>query len=218
MMTEILLRTENLHKSFGSREVLAGVDFAVSAGTLVGIVGENGSGKSTLLRIVAGELKPGSGQVFHRGAVGYCPQTVVLNEALTVEQHFTFFRAAYNIRDHHRTDELIERLSYGRYRGELVRNLSGGTKQKLNLTLALMHRPELLLLAEPYQGFDWETYLGFWDLVSALKEEGCAALIISHLFFEQARFDLLYRLRQGKLFAQEAAQPRSPASPTGEEA
>jgi ABC-2 type transport system ATP-binding protein len=67
-----------------------------------------------------------------------------------------------------------------------------------------MHRPDLLLLDEPYQGFDWETYLRFWDLTGELREQGCAVLIISHLFFEQKRFDCLYRLAQGQVVLEPA--------------
>ncbi|HEU5198005.1 MAG TPA: ATP-binding cassette domain-containing protein, partial [Ktedonobacterales bacterium] len=96
-------------------------------------------------------------------------------------------------------DELIERLGFATYRKAVVGTLSGGTKQKLNLTLALIHRPSVLLLDEPYQGFDWETYLRFWDLTSELRDQGCAILVISHLFFEQKRFDYLYQLRQGRV-------------------
>ncbi len=71
--------------------------------------------------------------------------------------------------------------------------LSGGTRQKLNLTLALIHAPDVLLLDEPYQGFDWETYLRFWDLVGTLRERGRAVVVITHLVFEEERFDLLYQ-------------------------
>ena len=203
-MTEPVLRAHNLYKSFGRRKVLQGVDFAVAPGALVGIVGENGAGKSTLLRILAGELRPNRGEVLRRGAMGYCPQQVVLNEALTVNQHLDYFRAAYGSSDLRRADELIERLDYARYRTAAVGTLSGGTKQKLNLTLALLHRPDLLLLDEPYQGFDWETYLRFWDLTDELRAQGCAILVISHLFFEQKRFDHLYRLAQGQVTRQTA--------------
>ncbi len=184
-MNEPVLQVQELYKSFGRHRVLHGVDFSVLPGTLVGIVGENGAGKSTLIRILAGELRPDRGDVFRHGAMGYCPQTVILNEALTVDQHLDFFRAAYDTVDLHYADELILKLDYQSYRKELVGNLSGGTRQKLNLTLALMHQPKLLLLDEPYQGFDWETYLHFWDLVIDLCAHGCAVLIISHLFFEQ---------------------------------
>jgi ABC-2 type transport system ATP-binding protein len=131
--------------------------------------------------------------------MGYCPQTVILNDALSVNQHLDYFRAVYNISDLSRADELVEMLGYQEHRNQLVDTLSGGTKQKLNLTLALMHHPHLLLLDEPYQGFDWEIYLRFWDLVTQLRERGCALLVISHLFFEQARFDELYRLQEGQV-------------------
>jgi ABC-type multidrug transport system ATPase subunit len=198
-MPEPILQAQNLYKSFGRRKVLRGVNFSVYPGTLVGIVGENGAGKSTLLRILAGELRPDQGDVLRRGTMGYCPQKVILNDVLTVNQHLDYFRAAYNIPDLHHADTLIEQLGYQQYRKTLVGHLSGGTQQKLNLTLALMHQPQLLLLDEPYQGFDWETYLRFWELVTALRESGCAVLIISHLFFEQKQFDILYRLAEGSI-------------------
>lgn len=198
-MPEPVLRSQDLYKSFGRRKVLQGVNFSIYPGALVGIVGENGAGKSTLLRILAGELRPNCGDVDRHGTMGYCPQTVIVNDALTVNQHLDYFRAVYNISDLRRADELVEMLGYQEYRQQLVGSLSGGTKQKLNLTLALMHQPQLLLLDEPYQGFDWETYLRFWGLVTELRERGCAILVISHLFFEQARFDEVYRLQEGQV-------------------
>ena len=204
-MAETLLRSQDLRKSYGRRKVLQGVTFTVYRGSLVGIVGENGAGKSTLLRILASELQPDSGQVFRYGVVGYCPQAVNLNDALSVEQHLDYFRAAYRIHDLNYANKLIEQLGYQTYRKELVGNLSGGTKQKLNLTLALMHQPQLLLLDEPYQGFDWETYQRFWGLVSDLRKRDCAVLVISHLFFEQTRFDMLYHLEQGQVRATDAS-------------
>ena len=188
-------------KAYGRRVVLREVSFAVAPGALVGIVGENGAGKSTLLRILAGELRPNHGEVTVRGALGYCPQEVILNDALTVAQHLDYFRAAYGLDNLRRADELIARLNYQQYRQTPVGALSGGTQQKLNLTLALMHDPSVLLLDEPYQGFDWETYLQFWELATELRERDCAVLVISHLLFDQSRFDRLYRLDQGRLSA-----------------
>ncbi len=213
-MLQLLLRAQDLHKSYGRHKVLKGVSFEIAPGTLVGIVGENGAGKSTLLRILAGELRPNRGEVLRSGAMGYCPQRVILNDALTVNQHLDFFRAAYNITSLRRADELIEQLAYQDYRNQLVGHLSGGTKQKLNLTLALMHQPRLLLLDEPYQGFDWETYQCFWGLVTELRQSGCAVLVISHLFFEQKRFDVLYRLQEGQVRIQDTLDMQM-ESPSG---
>ena len=198
---ESVLSVSGVSKSYGRHVILRDVTFAVAPAALVGIVGENGAGKSTLLRILAGELRPNQGAVTLRGALGYCPQEVILNDALTVAQHFDYFRAAYGLDTLRRADELIERLSYQEYRQTLVGALSGGTKQKLNLTLALMHDPSVLLLDEPYQGFDWETYLQFWELATALRERDRAVVVISHLLFEQSRFDRLYHLDHGQLTA-----------------
>ena len=199
MTTALALQATHLAKRYGRHHVLTDVSFSAPPGALIGIVGENGAGKSTLLQILAGTLRPTHGQVATFGAVGYCPQKVVLNESLTVAQHLDYFRAAYRLADLAYANMLVDRLAYGHYRTTPVTALSGGTQQKLNLTLALMHRPAVLLLDEPYQGFDWETYLRFWDLAGELRVQGCCLVVISHLLFEQERFDALYQLRDGQL-------------------
>src|ERR1035438_5363495 len=104
-----VLEAHGVSKSFGRRQVLAGVDLEVAAGELAAVVGENGSGKSTLLRILAGDLRPDTGSVVTHGQVGYCPQAVVLDDALTVDQHIRYFLAAYRIGAAGRADTLIDR-------------------------------------------------------------------------------------------------------------
>ena len=199
MATHDSLCVENLSKDWGRHRVFRDVSFSVRPKTMVGIVGENGSGKTTLLRILAGLLAPTHGIVRVAGRLGYCPQEVNLNEALTVRQHLEFFAAAYDLPDIRYAESLVDRLDYRRYLDTRVAQLSAGTNQKLNLTVALMHRPALLLLDEPYQGVDWETYLRFWDLAAELKAEGSALVVISHLIFDQTRFDVIYRLGDGVL-------------------
>ena len=194
-----VLAARGVCKSFGRRRVLTGLDLDVAPGELVAVVGENGTGKTTLLRILAGDLRPDAGTVTAGGRPGYCPQTVVLDEALTVDQHVRYFQAAYRIGSPARAGELIERLGYADCRGQRVATLSGGTKQKLSLTLALMHDPPVLLLDEPYQGFDWQTYLAFWELAGELRERGTATVVISHLVFEHERFDRICHLRGGRI-------------------
>jgi len=94
---------------------------------------------------------------------------------------------------------LLEELQSERYRGYRVEELSGGTRQKLNLALALMHEPELLLLDEPYAGFDWETYLRFWEMSERRRDDGMGILIVSHLLAERDRLDRMYELREGRI-------------------
>jgi ABC-2 type transport system ATP-binding protein len=194
-----VLRMRDVRKSYRRHQVLRGVTLDLLAGQLVGIVGENGAGKSTLLRILVGDLAVDSGVVECRGVLGYCPQESVLHDAFTVEQHLRFFQIAYGLDSLHRAFELLEILNCADYRQERLAALSGGTRQKLNLALALMHHPQILLLDEPYQGFDWETYLRFWELAATLRDTGCAILVVSHLAYDTARLDCLYRLDAGTL-------------------
>jgi ABC-2 type transport system ATP-binding protein len=196
-MTVLVAR--GICKSFGRRRVLAGLDLEAAAGEMVAVAGENGTGKTTLLRILAGDLRPDAGSVAIRGRPGYCPQTAVLDEALTVDQNVRYFQAAYGIGRTGRAEALIERLGYAGCRDQRAGTLSGGTKQKLSLTLALMHDPPVLLLDEPYQGFDWQTYLAFWEMAGELRDRGTATVVISHLVFEQERFDRICHLRDGRI-------------------
>ena len=202
---DFTLRAINLHKAFGSRVVLRGVEFELRPGELLGIIGENGAGKTTLLRILAGELRADRGRVLHRRRLGYCPQRIVVNDELTVEQHLRYFQCAYHLDDLSRADELLDRLDLAKFRRVTAGLLSGGTRQKLNLTLALMHEPDVVLMDEPYQGFDWENYLNFWSITDELRERGHSVLVISHIAHDVERFDRLYRLQSGRLVSIEPA-------------
>jgi ABC-type multidrug transport system ATPase subunit len=173
----------------------------VAAGELVGLVGENGSGKSTLLQIIAGLLGRDGGDVRITGRLGFCPQEPLLWDKLTVDEHFELFAAAYDMDDQARdiaVASLLAELTFERYRGYRVEELSGGTRQKLNLALALMHDPALLLLDEPYAGFDWETYLRFWEMSERRRAGGMGILIVSHLLSERERLNRVYELREGR--------------------
>ena len=202
-MNETMLQAQQVRKAYRRHQVLRGVDLAVRPGQLVAVVGENGAGKSTLLKILAGTLAADGGRVRLGGTLGYCPQDPVLNDNLTVEAHLRYFAAARRLPSLHRAEELVRRLGYEQSREQTAGELSGGTRQKLNLTLALLHDPDILLLDEPYQGFDWETYLRFWDLVAGLRARRKAIVIITHLVFEQDRFDLLADLADGHLTPRE---------------
>lgn len=183
-------------------DVLGGVDLKVRAGEMVGLVGENGSGKSTLMKIIVGLLGRDAGSVRRQGRLGYCPQSPLLWDKLTIAEHFHLFAKAYRM-DADRTaralDTLLGDLKFARYRDYRVSDLSGGTRQKLNLAISLMHEPDLLLLDEPYTGFDWETYLRFWDLAEDRSQRGMAILIVSHMITEHKRLDRVLHLAGGRI-------------------
>lgn len=199
------MEVRDVRHAYGRREVLRGLDLDLRPGVLAGIVGENGAGKSTLLKILSGELRPLGGTVRHEGRFGYCPQDVVVNEALTVRQHLEFFRVARGLSDLRHAGQVMDALRLSEYVDERAGLLSGGTRQKLNLTLALMHDPQVVLLDEPYQGFDWETYQRFWDLAARLRETGRSVLVVSHLAYDAERLDELWRLQGGVLRPAEGA-------------
>jgi ABC-2 type transport system ATP-binding protein len=188
-----------VHKSYGSRAVLKGVDLTVRAGSLVGIVGENGAGKSTLLRVMVGELSADRGEVWRAGEVGYCPQRTVINPLLTVAQHLELFRVAYRLPHVLRAHALLDTLGCADRLADRAGSLSGGTQQKLNLVLALMHDPPLLVLDEPYQGFDWDTHQRFWRLARTLRDGGQSIVVVSHLIHDLDHFDAVRRLGGGVL-------------------
>ena len=206
--TPLLLAT-GIRKSFrrGSwprrarHPVLAGVDLSIARGEVVGVVGENGSGKSTLMKILVGSLRADSGAVQRTGALGYCPQIPQLYPRLTCDEHTELFGQAYGLpgaRAATAAARLYEVLGFNRYASTRADQLSGGTLAKLNLALALLADPDLLLLDEPYAGFDWDTYLRFWDLVADLRVRGRSALIISHFVVDEHRFDRIIDLVDGR--------------------
>lgn len=181
--------------------VLRGADLVVGAGEVVGLVGENGSGKSTFMKILVGALAADSGRLRISGRMGYCPQEPILYERLTCDEHLELFGVAYGMEAEaatRATEDLYHALGFDHWRSTRVEALSGGTRAKLNLALALLADPELLLLDEPYAGFDWDTYEKFWDLTAARRAAGRSVLVISHFVSDHERFDRLVELRDGR--------------------
>jgi ABC-type multidrug transport system ATPase subunit len=190
-MTPMLIAT-GISKSFGRRAALKGVDLEVASGEAVAVVGANGSGKTTLLRICAGLLDPGGGEVRISGRVGYCPQDPGLVDLLNADEHLILFGRGLGLSRRASLEQgraALASVGFPVADRAVVRDLSGGTRQKLNLALALLASPEVLMLDEPYQGFDLGSYLDFWKHVDGWREEGRAVVIVTHLLAESERVD-----------------------------
>lgn len=201
---KLVLEAQHVAKAYGRHQVLRDVTLRIRSGETTGITGENGSGKSTLLNIIVGRIQADAGSVVHRGNLGYCPQELLIFENLTLEENLRYFAAAYGLyqRDSkwpQRTKNLLKRFRCSQYIRTPVSQLSGGTKQKLNLILAFLHSPDLLVLDEPYAGFDWETYLQFWEYACELRAEGKSILIVAHLVYDTTQLDSAYELAGGVL-------------------
>ena len=208
--SKVLVRANEIEKTYGSSfpftrsvTVLTGADLEIRTGEIVGIVGANGSGKSTLMNILVGVLEQDSGTVERTGTVGWCPQEPLLYDRLTVGETFRLFGSGYGMTAEE-IDEakhrLASKLDFEQYLDYRIDQLSGGNRQKINLSIALMHDPDVLMLDEPYTGFDWETYLTFWDLAEELAADGTAVTMISHLIEEQSRLDRIYEVRDGHVY------------------
>ena len=198
----MLLKAEDIYKRFRRLQVLRGADLQVERGEVVGLVGENGSGKRTLLRVILGLMPLDQGRVRINGRYGYCPQEPLVFDGLTMEENIVYFGAGYGLSRQHalkRGHALMDQLNCHQYGNQPTGTLSGGTRQKLNLILALLHDPDLLLLDEPYQGFDYESYLHFWELAGKLAGQGRSAVVVSHLVYDQSHLSQLYRLEGGKV-------------------
>jgi len=190
-----VLTASGICHSFGDRKVLDRLSLTVGAGERVAIVGENGVGKTTLMRICARLLAPQAGTLAIDGRVGYCPQLPGLHELLTPDEHLALFSPAMGLTRGEgvaRGHELLAEFGFPiKDRGAQIRHLSGGCQQKLNLTLALLGGARLLLLDEPYQGFDHGSYLNFWDHVERWSNQGIGVIVVTHML---ADLDLVDRV------------------------
>lgn len=198
MATPSLLIARGITKRYGRKVVLQDVGLAVSSGEVVGLVGENGAGKTTLLRICAGLLTPDAGEILVEGRIGYCPQTPGVLDLLTADEHLVYFGAALGLARGpalaagHR---LLAAFDFPwEDQQEVVKQFSGGTRQKLNLALALLGDPAVLLLDEPYQGFDRGVYVNFWEHVRTWRDQGKAIVVVTHLLAEGALVDRVIEL------------------------
>jgi ABC-2 type transport system ATP-binding protein len=193
----VRLHASNIHKRYGKNNVLRGIELTVHAGEVVAIIGANGCGKSTLMKICAGLVSPSRGEVEVDKSMAYCPQQAGLMGFLTADEHFALFGAGHGMgRDEARATgrQLARSLAWDGGMATQVRHLSGGTQQKLNLILAALPDPDILLLDEPYQGFDRGSYIDFWDWVLQRRDSGKSTLVITHMLNSLDRVDTVLDL------------------------
>jgi ABC-2 type transport system ATP-binding protein len=185
-----VLEARGLSKRFGDREALKGVSLSAGRGELVAIIGPNGAGKTTLLSILAGIQKPDEGSVSKAPAeIGWVPQQTGLYGKLTVAENLALFARLERVADPADTVDRMLELSDLRDRADdQVGTLSGGNRQRVNIAIGLLARPEVLLLDEPSAALDPRQRERLWEFILRLAAEGTTVVYATHNVQEADRY------------------------------
>ena len=208
------IKVENISKSFGKTKALDGVSIDVARGELFGLIGPDGAGKTTLFRLLTTLLNPDSGRAevdgfdivkeYHaiRKRVGYMPGRFSLYQDLTVGENLNFFAALFGVKVED-TYDLVAPIyrQIEPFKKRKAGKLSGGMKQKLALSCALIHRPSVLFLDEPTTGVDAVSRSEFWDMLSDLKQKGITILVSTPYMDEASRCDRIALCNEGRILS-----------------
>jgi ABC-2 type transport system ATP-binding protein len=210
------VEVRDLVRRFGSVAAVDGLSFTVRRGELFGLVGPDGAGKTTTLRMLAGVLRPTAGDAVVFGTsvarhpervkpdLAYMSQRFGLYGDLTVDENLAFYADLYQVPAAERParlERLFQFSNLGPFRDRLAGKLSGGMKQKLGLSCALVHEPRLLLLDEPTFGVDPVSRRDLWIIVHEMVARGVTAIVSTAYMDEAERFDRLVLLHQGRVVA-----------------
>jgi drug efflux transport system ATP-binding protein len=209
-----IVEASELSKRFAAVAAVDGLSFTVNRGEIFGLVGPDGAGKTTTMRMLAGVLQPDGGSIVIDGIdvvsdpeegkqhISYMPQRFGLYEDLTVDENIRFyadlFEVAAIVREE-RANRLLAASGMSQFRERLAGQLSGGMKQKLGLTCALVHTPQILLLDEPTTGVDPLSRRDFWRILYGLRDEGVTILISTAYLDEAERCNRLALLHGGRV-------------------
>jgi ABC-2 type transport system ATP-binding protein len=191
-----MIRTERLSKHYGGTAAVIDLDLEIEPGEIFGFLGPNGAGKSTTVKILAGLIAAGSGRAFVAGydvaqepleakkRLGYVPETPRLYETLTADAFLDVIGALYHLdpaTSKARRDDLMEIFGLGEVRYQRLREFSKGMRQKVVIAAALLHRPPVLILDEPFDGLDANTALVMKGLLREMAAQGKTILFSSHI-------------------------------------
>ena len=213
-MSDIAVEVKDLRKSYEKIEAVKGASFSVSKGELFGLIGPDGAGKTSIFRILNTLLLPGSGNVkilnydvvndFKRirNNIGYMPQRFSLYQDLSVQENLGFFARIFGTTIEENYD-LIKDIytQIEPFKTRLAGKLSGGMKQKLALSCALIHSPDILILDEPTTGVDAVSRKEFWEMLIRLKEKGITILVSTPYMDEANLCDRVALMQNGEIMS-----------------
>ena len=206
------IKIHNLSKNYGKVQALRDVSFEVQRGELFGLIGPDGAGKTTLFRLLATLINPDGGTATVDGCdivkdyidirrrVGYMPGRFSLYPDLTVEENLNFFAALFGVSIKESYSLVAPVYSQIEpFKNRLAGKLSGGMKQKLALSCALIHKPSVLLLDEPTTGIDAVSRSELWDMLATLKDHGITIVVSTPYMDEAGRCDRIALCNEGRL-------------------
>ena len=177
---ESIIKVSNLQKRFGEVKAVDGLDFEVYRNEIFGLLGPNGAGKTTTINMICGLLQPSGGSITfekerdRKSLIGYCPQENIYYPKLTCLEQLVFIGRMYGLSSKsikNRADELLGLLGLEDKRHVIAANLSGGMKRRLNICLALVHNPEILILDEPESGLDPQSRILVREFIKSFGKE-----------------------------------------------
>ena len=208
-----VIETQNLTKKYNSFLAVDGLNLRIKRGEVFGFLGPNGAGKTTSIKMMVGLLKPTKGRVLiegeeiesvEKGKIGVCPQDLVIWGGLTCEENIALIGDMYEVPRNVLKEgikQLLHDLILSDKTKTLASQLSGGMKRRLNLAMALIHDPEIVVLDEPSAGLDPQSRLILWEYIHSLsKEKGKTIILTTHLMEEADRLsDRIAIMDRGKL-------------------
>jgi linearmycin/streptolysin S transport system ATP-binding protein len=211
------IEINELYKAFGETKAVAGASFEVQKGEIFSLLGPNGAGKTTTLSMLSGLLRPDDGDALILGhsirrdamgvksVLGVVPQEIALYEDLSAGENLSFWGKMYGLRGSvlkARVDEVLEVIGLTDRSKEYVKKYSGGMKRRVNIGVALLHKPKIIFMDEPTVGIDPQSRRSILDSVLKLKEEGTTVLYTTHYMEEaQELSDHIAIMDQGKMIA-----------------
>jgi len=201
-MTNKVITTKNLTKTFGNFTAVDNISFEVSKGEIFGFLGANGAGKTTAMRMLCGLSKPTSGSGTVAGFdiakqseevkknIGYMSQKFSLYDDLKVWENLRLFGGIYGMKDKEiaeKTETILHELGFEKERDTLVKSLPLGWKQKLAFSVSIFHEPKIVFLDEPTGGVDPAARRQFWEMIYAAVERGITVFVTTH-YMDEAEY------------------------------
>jgi ABC-2 type transport system ATP-binding protein len=215
----ITLKAENLLKTFNGFTAVENLSVEIERGEIFGLLGPNGAGKTTSIKMITGLLKPDSGKVLINGkpadnkddrqSVGLCPQEIVLWNNLTCIEQLVFIGEMYNVPGpvaKKRAKEFLEKIGLSEKSKKLVKTLSGGMQRRMNLLMALMHDPEILILDEPEAGLDPQSRVMVRDFIHSLSKTKTVILTTHNMDEADRLCDRITIIDHGKMLVTDSPE------------